>query len=284
MRNIFFFAITTFFSYIVICAYSAGTATPPNGQNRTGAGGSAPNCNGSGCHAANNSNLSISIIPVEIANNDTAKGNYKPNTAYKVKIWAVNSAGGTYPKFSFQFAAEDVNNIGAGNYFPTPGLQANPIGNIEVVEPYQPKNTMVNKCIDSVNWISPQKNAGAVTFHATVLAANNDGFATGDLVNNISRTLVEGPSSTDDILRNNFVSIYPNPAQESLTLSINNWGNEDYQLIVFNQFGQEIHEETLLPTSGKITHKIDVDNYAPGTYSLLIANGTEQKLLKFIKL
>ncbi len=281
MKNTKLATIATVFSILILSAFSNGIATPPNGQNRTGAGGTQADCSGSGCHSANNSNLGISIIPVDLVNNDTVNA-YTPNTPYKIRIWANFSSGGSYPKFGFQFAAQQQNGLGAGNYFNTPGLHAIPIGLYEIIETTQPKSTYLSRCIDSINWIAPPKNSGTVTLYATVLAANNDGFATGDISNSFSRIMSEHPTGIDESNNEPSIVLYPNFAHEHLSLDINNAISKEFLAVVINQCGSLMKQESFKIDSNHWSTAIDVSGFAPGNYLLYLRNGNLQKTLKFV--
>ncbi len=79
------------------------------------------------------------------------------------------------------------------------------------------------------------------------------------------------------------VTIYPNPAKESLFLTVNNWRKEKnkIEIAIFDVLGREVY---LLETD---THnspfQIDISTLSKGMYFLKVRNGTQQTQIKFVK-
>lgn len=70
------------------------------------------------------------------------------------------------------------------------------------------------------SWTAPAKGGGAATFSVSGLAGNNNGSNSGDYVYNTTLALTEGTATSIDNaeVASNF-SIYPNPANEKITLN-----------------------------------------------------------------
>ncbi len=255
---------------ITLVSFSSGVAVPPNPQNLTGAGGSSGNCSGSGCHVANNTDLSVNISLFDLVKNMTVTdGKYTPGNPYQVRISAYTS-NGTFPKFSYQFAAEQQNGLGAGNYFSTPGLQMNVVGFFEIVEPFQPITTIgFLNFRDTINWIAPPKGSGNITLHTTLLASNQNGFATGDRCNHESRVYSEGTTSISETTPTNEIYVTPNPVKNNLQII----GFQDFsysQIEFINLNGQKITlNKSKLDKQFKATN-IDLSDLASGIYILHI--------------
>ena len=267
---------------VFFSAYNNGITTPPNGQNRTGAGGSQADCSGSGCHSVNKTDLQLNITACDLVTGAVVT-QYTPNYPYKIRIYGNYSSSGTFPKFSFQFAATQQNGLGAGIYFNTAGLQANTIGIFEIVEPYQAKPTVMNKCIDSVNWIAPSKNSGKVTLYETVLEANGDGFATGDIANNTSHEIDEGPSGINDLPSTTVTTIFPNPAHDEINLLLEHAEIGNYSLLILSQYSSLIHQETIEVNNHSYQQQMDMNNFAPGNYVLFLCKDNNKRMLRFTK-
>ena len=78
---------------------------------------------------------------------------------------------------------------------------------------------------------------------------------------------------------NNNITIYPNPANNFVTLSINSELTEKLSLKVYNTVGQIIHEETI--TSNEKT--IDCNKWASGMYIFVLNNKETNTSFKIIK-
>ena len=61
-------------------------------------------------------------------------------------------------------------------------------------------------------------------------------------------------------------NIYPNPASETVNLTINNITAKDAQLSVFNYSGQLIEERKLNLSTGTQTEQVNVASYPTGFY------------------
>jgi hypothetical protein len=71
--------------------------------------------------------------------------------------------------------------------------------------------------------------------------------------------------------------IYPNPFKDELTIEIKVEQAETYDLVLFNELGQEIHRKTVAAISGinQFTLHLNEKKLATGTYLLSILNGKE---------
>jgi hypothetical protein len=288
MKQSITIAIGAIFFYALASSFSAGIAAPPHYYNRTGAGGSSTDCAGSGCHNANNSNLGLEMYLINIVTGDTIKSNgvsklYIPNTPYKIKVVGILQTSG-YPIFGYQFAGQKADGYGAGIYFSTPGLQSNVVSLYEIVEPVQPRITTGLRCVDSINWISPSKNSGHVTLFLTMLAANANTLSNGDIGNNASFDYEEGPTSVNDFSSSVETQIFPNPAHEEVSFTINHAEKGAYQYVVLNQFGSIVKQENMDVEQDSFTKRLELENYPPGTYWLYLTKSGKQRTLQFLKL
>lgn len=76
------------------------------------------------------------------------------------------------------------------------------------------------------------------------------------------------------------ISLYPNPTQGLLDLKITNMEEgETAEYVFVSLTGQEL----LRKKSGLMLTKIDITNFAPGTYIVIIKIGTRQESWKVIK-
>ena len=77
----------------------------------------------------------------------------------------------------------------------------------------------------------------------------------------------DGVVAVDDVNNPSLgFNIYPNPATETVNLSINNLSAKDAQLSVFNYSGQLIEERSINLSAGAQTERVNVSNYPTGFY------------------
>lgn len=77
------------------------------------------------------------------------------------------------------------------------------------------------------------------------------------------------------MLRNLIVTLYPNPAQESITLFLQN-ESDAKSAVILNTSGQVVSHAAL---TGQ-TNMIDRNGLASGTYFLIVLNSTQKILAK----
>lgn len=85
----------------------------------------------------------------------------------------------------------------------------------------------------------------------------------------------ENTSITDEAL-NKLISLYPNPANSTVTVKLDN-GNTLSNISIFNQLGQKM--ETIY-TNQETTYTIPLDEYAPGLYMIKIESDKGKFALK----
>ena len=286
MKRIITFSACAAFCYILLTGYSSGIAEGPKFLNLTGAGGSTNNCAGSGCHDANSGLLDLSIVLTDLGTGDTVKnGRYFPNGIYGVKLYGkLNITTTNFPKFGFQFTSARANGTFGGDYIMTPGLKANPTGGFEIVEPYIPLNaTGFNRFEKTVYWRAPGFGAGNVTLFATLLAANDDGFAVGDYANNVQKTFSENPTSVGGFAEDVEMSVYPNPAKNHLSFIMNNADPGRYFVIVYSASGQVMESRVLEIDSKQFRVSFDAAAWSSGNYFLQISRDDKRKIISFVR-
>ncbi|MDP2385774.1 MAG: multicopper oxidase domain-containing protein [Bacteroidota bacterium] len=101
-------------------------------------------------------------------------------------------------------------------------------------------------------------------YHCHILMHEDDGMMGQFIVK-------PNPTSTSEIMLNNsIINIYPNPAKNSLTVSIN--GNDSFtpfEIKVYDLIGKLIYSET----AGKSRTVINSSNWNSGLYSIIIKQG-----------
>jgi len=88
----------------------------------------------------------------------------------------------------------------------------------------------------------------------------------------------DNSSIADNVFKEKWVYIYPNPANDKLFVELNNY-NKNISIIVFNLLGQEIKREIL----DQMTNEISISNLAKGIYNIRIYCEKEISNFKIIK-
>ena len=87
-----------------------------------------------------------------------------------------------------------------------------------------------------------------------------------------------GTSSVEDIVIENVVTLYPNPAQNQITLSFAKTLEEDANFMLINQLGQMIFQRIL--SKNQTIHSINWKDFPKGIYFYKIENsGIEGKIM-----
>jgi hypothetical protein len=92
--------------------------------------------------------------------------------------------------------------------------------------------------------------------------------------------LVISPAETLPDLGN--VNVYPNPANNHLTVDIEMNNSADIQVMITDFTGRVIYTDFLGQQSGQQQHKIDLGNYAQGVYHLHVITTADRQAKKFV--
>ncbi len=283
MKKSLLLLLSAGFASLTMLSFSSGIAEGPYFYNRTGAGGSQNDCTGSGCHDPNTNDLNISIILTDLGTGDTVRnGRYTPNGIYGVKLFARTLTPG-YRKFGFQFTAALSNGRAAGNYIPTSGLQANPVGQYEIVEHTNQIPATGNAFVTTIYWKAPTFGMGNVTFFTTMLASNDNGFANGDLTNAEQSTFGVNPTSAGSISDDVITKVYPNPASDQFQLSMEHAERGTYSLITYSAHAQIVDQRTITVTGTESQVLFNSSAWAPGNYFIQIVKDGERRIIPFVK-
>lgn len=79
------------------------------------------------------------------------------------------------------------------------------------------------------------------------------------------------------------LKIFPNPAQDLLTMQISSIENSETTCIIYNSFGKVMFEKSLGLITDTETHSIDISNYNQGLYLIHIATGDYTVSEMFVK-
>jgi Secretion system C-terminal sorting domain len=79
-------------------------------------------------------------------------------------------------------------------------------------------------------------------------------------------------------------SLYPDPAQDKLTLSVTASTNTTLTMYVLNAAGQQLDHATRLLSAGVNSFNLNVSRYAAGEYNVVVRTGNDIQTLKWVKL
>jgi hypothetical protein len=148
------------------------------------------------------------------------------------------------------------------------------------------KGFEVQRSVDQVNW----ENIGWVDLNKSVFTAD---YSLTDQSPHQGRSyyrlkLVEKSGSSrysairliqiDQLL--NKLKLYPNPANNSVTLSLNSTGNNPATLIIRSLSGQVFYKKTILLTDGTNLHNIDLNRMSNGLYVVEVQTNDSRYLNK----
>ena len=269
------FTIAIGMTYLAISSHSAGPGA--TGNNRTGAGGSTPNCAGSGCHSANTTSTIVNFILNDTltgTNINVSGGKYVPGRSYKVTINGFNTASSSR-HFGFQAAVTDKASINTGTLliYDTANtvIRTSPV----LVEH---KKVITAGSASTMNgvfyWKAPVKGTGSVRFYGTFMVVDSNNATSNDLANNAFRDVDEDlTASINEISASIATSIYPNPC--SNVLHIETKANTTFEAQIFGLGGKKI-------LSSKES-TIDVSSLNPGFYFLNMSNENGVQTIPFVK-
>ncbi|MBI3512426.1 MAG: T9SS type A sorting domain-containing protein [Bacteroidetes bacterium] len=90
-------------------------------------------------------------------------------------------------------------------------------------------------------------------------------------------------NSTEEIIAENTMSIFPDPAADQLTIKMNFSENEKLELGIFNSLGEKIYCRKFSCSPGETKTTVDVSEFSPGIYFIrLQTDGKEYFLKKFV--
>ena len=93
---------------------------------------------------------------------------------------------------------------------------------------------------------------------------------------NTLHTFVEGTLLNNHEVASKSFKLYPNPANDLITIESINNSNTDFEFEIYNLLGSKV-------LNGKSSGQIDISHLANGTYILQIQQDNQKQSLKFLK-
>ena len=148
--------------------------------------------------------------------------------------------------------------------------QLNPINGAEAIFNY-------NSDASKVGAIRYENASFKIVYLGISLEMVDDVNARNEIIK-VSHDWFYGIISSVEMDLNDNISFYPNPARDNITISSDeNW--KSYE--IYNVGGQLV-ESSKISSSATNNLTIDLTNYANGSYSIALSNGSDLKTLKFV--
>jgi hypothetical protein len=249
------------------------TAETMSDNGRAGAVGSPgeTTCNTSQCHNSFPANTGGGSVRAESSMNNWT---YDPLTTYYMSITVAKSGVGL-----FGVGAEILtsSNTNAGSIIVTDPahttIKSAIVGGVS-------RKSLVHKLnggasqdsmVFNFSWTSPDTTAGPLTMYFSGNATNANNAVTGDYIYTATQVILPAsPNHVSDIITIDAFSVFPNPAEENITIHYTLQKNENVIALLYNVKGQvtnRLFDE--LKSAGAHNDKIALpDNFSPGIYYL----------------
>jgi PKD repeat protein len=90
-----------------------------------------------------------------------------------------------------------------------------------------------------------------------------------------------GPTGMDEVSEKNNFNIYPNPANDKMTIKSTNQKLNGSNIIIYDLIGRKVLEESVINPTSEFT--LSLNELKPGTYFLFIQNEANTNWMKFVK-
>ena len=127
----------------------------------------------------------------------------------------------------------------------------------------------------AMDWTAPASGTGAVTFYASVNAANGDGSNQGDMIYVTALNVAESTIGISEIFTANVGNIYPNPGTNYINIRL----PLQSQIQVFDNIGRELIS---MPANTECM-SIDISNLEVGVYYVKIHQNGQTANRRFVK-
>jgi len=95
-----------------------------------------------------------------------------------------------------------------------------------------------------------------------------------EVINSTTADVTSGTTtSVENMIAQNSVSIYPNPASTFATIVLNNYSNEDLSVNVVNTLGEVVYANSYGNVNGQQMLNIDLSTLSNGVYMVNVMNG-----------
>lgn len=284
----FKFIYTTFslmFLALVFSSNSGGRAGAAN-EGNSGAPGDDPKtcitCHGNS--AAIQVTLSIDLLD-DTGASIVADG-YTAGQTYEAKV-TINVDDGSPSAFGFQMLGL---NAAMGQTGPVASDWSDPGANVQIEtvastgRTYAEHNGASASNEFSVRWTAPAKGSGDVSFYACGNGVNSNGETGGDNAACNTLLLIEKTNTnTSAPVEALEFAVVPNPVQDILQLETFSPNSGDYDLIITDILGRQVHREVFAMPQGEATSPVEVSQLQTGLYFLHLHGNGEMLTRQVIK-
>ena len=275
--KIIFTRFLFFFGIIIYLALLGNRSGAPAG--RTGAPGETT-CGTTNCHNTN-PNLGSATINFTLNENQTTYQVGETNSI-AISIDNAQEAG----RNGFEIVALDAANNNIGEWIISGGNLRERTGGGRTYVTHTTDGSAQNAW--EFEWVAPDEDAGPITFYLAVNDANNNGGRTGDDIY-LDTLSVEAAivSSVKEISSLTASTIYPNPVNRWLNLTIDLTETTELKGTIHNIFGQNLGQlfQENIPAGNSLKSYGLPQNLTQGQYYLAITNNNGGvKTIPFIKI
>lgn len=251
-------------------------------SNATGSNGSTSiGCGGSGCHGTAAASFTPTLV-LDSAGGGTIVTKYTPGKSYVIRLGAINTIGGTLPKFGFQCSivkatgttdAGTIGTITGGTTFgtnPMVAVQTSPLS------PTTGSGGIATVYAVAIPWTAPAAGTGSVKAYAVVNLVDTNGSATGsDKWSTANATFQERTvSAVGEVASNIAVNVFPNPVINNLNIELNG----TYNIHVFDMSGRLMASQS---ANGNTV--VNMQSYATGMYQVVVSKDGANKTISVVK-
>ncbi len=235
-------------------------------------------CATSGCHSGTASAKDGMVT------SDVPSTGYIPGSVYTITV-SITKSGTS--KWGFECSPQDASGTRIGTLAITNSTETKLVGSSTYVTHKTAGNSGSGSKSWSFHWTAPSSGTGDVPFYASVMAANNNGGTSGDLVYYDTYYVAEDVSTAGihENSNENFFSIYPNPIEGNEANVEFSAAFEEYSKIQILSLRGIIVKEInhLAKSNGKQQLTIPFDDISTGVYFLQIQTSTGVKSSRIIR-
>lgn len=270
---------------VVFTSHKSGAGSMGQGNVTGGPGSGGLTCAVAGCH---NGGLGTANGGFEVRKRFKPDSNaivnaYYPDSLYTVRF---NMSHSTLHVFGFQMEVlrlADSSNKGVfsnlGSKLHTLDVAGKTL--LETIDTIKVAGTSADVYF---TWKAPAKNTGMVRFYTSVIAANGDAAATGDVCGSgITYSLAESTVSAEDPLAQVQFKTYPNPVSNRLVIDSKQTPEGKYHVTVSDIYGKHINTSDIQVNNGVFYSEIDMSGMATGIYVVHIAGNQGYHSMTIIK-
>ncbi len=238
------------------------------------------------CHNQGPIQVTLDIDLLDQNDNSVVAEGYLPGETYRVKV-TLNAAAGSPNGYGFQMIA--LNGVEGESATPVTDW-SNPASNVKIStvnstgRTYAEQNGVQNNNEFLVDWTAPA-GGGTVTFYSCGNGVNGNNATSGDGAACNTLTVEEKIVNSNQTLTTSSaeITIFPNPINDWLRLSIDTDSPSEVSLQVVNLSGRVIFNEGLKLLQGKNLFELVAEQWPEGVYFITFNGENFSGVKRFIK-